>query len=112
LFFDESLESGDVTLRPGGVAHEWEGRLGDLHGSLALLEEVRGKLVLAPAATSSATSSAVSAATGSDLDPAPDPAEQRRVIAALESELRECREDLQRDEEIFSEKVNELNRFR
>lgn len=38
--------------------------------------------------------------------------DQSRVIQALESELRECKEDLQRDEEIFSEKVNELNRFR
>lgn len=105
LFLDDSLESGDITITPRAVVQgrdngsrhmteEWEGRLSDLHDTIAVLEEVRGKIVLAPA-TSAINGSASQAA-----------------IIALEQELQECREDLQRDEEIFSEKVNELNRFR
>jgi len=101
LFFDEELEKGSISLSRPAMMEELELRLSDLHNTLATLEEVRGKLVLAPPVVG--VSGHVSDGQSSD---------QSRVIQALESELRECKEDLQRDEEIFSEKVNELNRFR
>lgn len=102
------MESGGITIAPGSssrsdTAEEWEGRLSDLHGTLSVLEEVRGKIVLAPPAAPGNSSS--SGSSGSDR-------EQQQRLESLEQELRECREDLQRDEEIFSEKVTELNRFR
>lgn len=95
-FFDEELEKGSISLARPAAMEELELQLSELHNTLATLEEVRGKLVLAPPVVG------VNGQAG----------DQSSVILALESELRECREDLQRDEEIFSEKVNELNKFR
>ena len=100
-FFDGGLANGEVTFARRSLADEWEQQLGDLHSTLAKLEDVRGKILKAPVFGATDGSSSGN-----------EHGDQSRTIEALESELRECKEDLQRDEEIFSEKVNELNRFR
>lgn len=93
MFFDDSLESGAISIPRREVADECERRLGELHDTLSALEAVRGKLLVSPPG-------------------AGEVEEEETRLCALERELLECREDLRRDEEIFSEKVNELNRFR
>ncbi len=71
--------------------------MSELHGALGALEEVRGKIAIARAGGSGDSDSA---------------SQYAAKIDALEKELINCKDDLKRDEEIFSEKVGELNRFR
>lgn len=95
MFLDENVERGGIVL--AGVEDDWEGKLGALHSTLAVLEGVRGKVISTPTHSTSAPSGNHS---------------NSGVVWALEEELRECREDLRRDEEIFGDKVAELSQLR
>ena len=97
------MENRELTFTSkGNITEEWENCLQRIHGTLAVLQDVREKITSTPTAI-----------VESDfLRSTIEPDDHSHEIKALEQELLECREDLKRDEEIFSEKVNELNRFR
>ena len=89
---------GSIVISQPETADEWEVRVSEVHGALTVLDEVRDVLVRVRV----------------QANPCGDSGEYERndTIERLQQELLECKEDLKRDEEIFTDKVNELNRFR